>query len=354
MSTEIASIDPVEAKAFEIRRFAIEVRRKLEEIEDIDRLRELESVLVGARHRLKQLNEDVIEADRTRVLVVQRIGVLLGPATLGRPPEVITSTAAHDMTNPSEPMTHLQRERDYEARTIAAYPSIVERAIAQARVSVRGVFKLCQQARLRETAPTSERPDAPDVQRGQWWKLGDHRLYCGESTDAPFIEKVRQAEPLFVFADVSALDGLVWAHDYLVDVAPVVAVRLGVPSLVDFARVVKMPYRWTLAACVTNGSAPGALGFNDWIPVYLFAKEDGGLYHEAHDVLTVTVDPRSLATKLLKLFTSSGDVVADPFLGNGAMLLAADKADRVCIGAEANPVHCGETIVRYGKEVSLL
>lgn len=381
MSTDLAGIDPVEAKAFELRRFALDVRRKLNGIEDIDRLRELETVLMGARRRLKQLNEDVIEAERTRVLVVQRIGVLIGPAVTGRPK---TSNNSNDggerltsgpLDGTHGPIDQSQRDRDYEARMLAAYPSIVERAIALPHVTVSKVFRLCKMERARETVTAAAEMaqgteiQGYNVQRGQWWTLGEHLLYCGDSTDVAFVERIRQAEPVFAFADPpSDVDGFGWAHDYLTDVVPVVGVTPGIASLVDFARLTRMPYRWTVAAWLQNGQSRGALGFSNWIPVYLFAKEDGAVFHEAQDHLKITIDPHvvtdvlhtvarkpiSLLTKLLDVFTSSGDVVVDPFLGSGTTLIAADKTHRVCIGAEVDAVHCGEILRRYGKEVSPL
>ena len=283
MSAEVAYVDPVDAKAFELRRFALDIRRKLDSIEDVDRLRELETVLIGARRRLRQLNEDVIEAERTRVLVVQRIGVLLGPATIGPKPGTVVWDAERSLTKLNRPpITQQQSSADHVARTLAAYPSIVERAIAGERVTVSKVFALCKTERARESAAAAESAERPhyDVQRGQWWELGEHRLYCGDSRDAGFIERVRKAEPVFAFADppMDVEKGVpLWTHDYLIDFASVVAVTPGIPWLVDFAQLTGMPYRWMLAAGLVEGKALGALGTSSWIPVYLYARHDRSL-----------------------------------------------------------------------------
>lgn len=381
MSTsDVANIDPVEAKAFELRQFAIEVRRKLTAIEDVDRLRELEIVLHGAGRRLRQLKEDVVEAERTRVLVVQRIGVLLGPAHKGPSASALAAQAAARNSGTDvavavdyRPVTQSDADRDYQARMIAAYPSIVEQEIAAQRVSVNRVFRLCRAERAREAreaaaAAQAARP-AYDVQPGQWWALGDHRLYCGDSRDAGFIEKVRKAEPVFAFADPPMdpeTGAPLWTHDYLGDMASVVAVTPGIANLVDFAQRTGMSYRWMIAAHVFNAKGPGALGYSTWIPVYLYAREETSLFHEAEDHFRTGVDPHttdeidpaqkplSLMAKLLDVFTSSGDIVVDPFLGSGTTLIAADRERRVCIAAENDLALCGQILMRFGREVTLL
>lgn len=50
----------------------------------------------------------------------------------------------------------------------------------------------------------------------------------------------------------------------------------------------------------------------------------------------LTVKPVSLVEHLIKLFSISGQVVLDPFLGSGTTLVAAENTGRSCIGIEIN------------------
>lgn len=206
-----------------------------------------------------------------------------------------------------------------------------------------------------------------EVQSGQWWQLGEHLLYCGDSTDRAFIDRAKGAA--FAFADppynagkAEWDHGFEWRHDYLTEVADVAAVTPGISAVADFFAATAMPYRWSMSAWITNGMTRGALGFGNWIYVALFSTA-GSLHRNAQDHLRITVDssttgetvhesrkPAGLLVELLHLFTATGDTVVDPFLGSGTTLFAAEKTGRRCVGAEINPDYCREIIARFGPE----
>ncbi len=197
-----------------------------------------------------------------------------------------------------------------------------------------------------------------------WHQLGPHWLYCGDSTDPEFIERCTGAR--FAFADppynadkAEWDNNFVWKHDYLTDIAPVVAVTPGIASLAEFMSLTGMPYRWTLSAEITNGMTRGALGFGNWIAVALFAADES-LYRNAKDVLHIAAGtgddqggihpsrkPIRLINELIELFTNKDDLIVDPFLGSGTTLIAADKLGRRCIGAELDSDYCAHIIQRY-------
>jgi DNA modification methylase len=57
-----------------------------------------------------------------------------------------------------------------------------------------------------------------------------------------------------------------------------------------------------------------------------------------------------LVDALLDL-TNRGDVVIDPFLGSGSTLMAAQRAGRICRGAELDPLNV-DVIIRRFEEIT--
>jgi hypothetical protein len=70
------------------------------------------------------LHADIVETERTRVRAVQRIGELLGPATVGRP--VVETSQKSEVKKPQ-----VEMNRDHQARLLAAYPEVVDAALAK-------------------------------------------------------------------------------------------------------------------------------------------------------------------------------------------------------------------------------
>jgi hypothetical protein len=210
---------------------------------------------------------------------------------------------------------------------------------------------------------------AKSVQPGQWWQLGEHRLYCGDSADEAFTSR---ASGTFAFADPPYNAGkaewdhdFTWRHDYLADTAGIVAVTPGISAIPDFHAITKMPYHWAMAAWITNGMTRGALGFGNWIYIALFSQQES-LHRGMQDHMRISVSqaapttrhesrkPAELLVGLLEAFTDEGDTVIDPFLGSGTTLFAAEQSGRKCVGAEIEPEFCSEIITRYGPEAKPL
>jgi DNA modification methylase len=62
-----------------------------------------------------------------------------------------------------------------------------------------------------------------------------------------------------------------------------------------------------------------------------------------------TVKPVALLEDALLDITNRGDLVIDPFLGSGSTLIAAEKAGRVCYGVELDPLYVEVIIARFHK-----
>jgi len=202
-----------------------------------------------------------------------------------------------------------------------------------------------------------------EVQPGEWWRLGRHLLFCGDTSSREFIDRMPSVP--FAFADppynagVAEWDeGFEWRHDWLIEKAQVVAATPGISSIFDFARITKMPYKWSVACWIDNGMTRGALGFGNWIYAALFS--DGSLHRNAQDFMRVSIKanesdntvhkgrkPSEFIAWLIGLFTKQGDSVIDPFLGSGTTLLVAESMGRICYGGEINPEFCAEIIARW-------
>lgn len=203
----------------------------------------------------------------------------------------------------------------------------------------------------------------PVVKQGQWWKLGKHRIYCGDTSQPIFWKQIPSAA--FAFADppynTAAAEwdkNFIWQHDWMTDKAAVVAVTPGIEGLYGFARITTMPYKWSLACWIDNGMTRGAVGFGNWIYISLFAT--GSVFRQAQDFVRVSINatettetthkgrkPSGLMAWLIGTYSSDGNIIIDPFLGSGTTLLVAEKMNRTCWGGEINPEFCADIIARW-------
>jgi DNA modification methylase len=63
-----------------------------------------------------------------------------------------------------------------------------------------------------------------------------------------------------------------------------------------------------------------------------------------------TVKPTAMLVDALLDVTARGDIVLDPFLGSGSMLIAAERTGRRCHGVEIDPLYVDVIIRRYQAE----
>lgn len=213
------------------------------------------------------------------------------------------------------------------------------------------------------------------IELGQTWQLGAHTLYCGDSASKHFQALALQSEASFAFADPPYNAGVdewdkdfVWDHDYLIDAAPIVGVTPGISEIKNFMRSTRMPYKWSMSYWIDNGMTRGALGFGNWMYVALFSE--GSIFRNAQDLARIQDQdmerisitggdqdtlkhkgrkPIEMMEHIVDLFTKQGDIVIDPFLGTGTTLIACEKLERVCIGAEISPEYCESIIRRWEK-----
>ena len=214
-----------------------------------------------------------------------------------------------------------------------------------------------------------------NVKQGDWWQLGKHYLYCGDTSSPDFIDRLPQSQ--LAFADppyneaVADWDkSFIWKHDWLIDKADIVTVTPGIGAIPTFMRLTNMPYKWSACCWITNGMTRGGMGFGNWIYLAIFSSNS--IYRTAQDLIRVsgkdlgikaTIDisttnetkhkgrkPIMLLSWLIRTFSKAGGIVIDPFLGSGTTLFAANNEGRQCYGGELVPEFCQEIICRWNQE----
>lgn len=246
-----------------------------------------------------------------------------------------------------------------------------------ARNIIKDILRGVKDAQALEAIQNSEGAEIEaTVETGQFWKLGDHVLFCGDTSSPEFVEFLRDLpeKATFAFADppygaeVADWDSaFYWEHDYLQEVADVVAVTPGIVSIFEFARMTTMAYKWSHATWITNGMTRGALGFGNWIYTALFAEDKRYLGKHQQDFFKVEIDnsetgetshrgrkPMRMIVELINMFGGIGSdgripLIIDPFGGSGTTLLACESCGVQCITGEKSPEYCQAIIARWEK-----
>ena len=204
---------------------------------------------------------------------------------------------------------------------------------------------------------------------GDVWILGDHVLYCGDTSTEKFRDLISHnisGKAALAFADppyganVAGYDDskFYWRHDYLSDAAEIGVVTPGIISIFDLARCTCMPYQWSLSAWITNGMTRGAVGFGNWIYAAVFSS--GSVFRQAQDFSRVTISnseaedtehptrkPTEYVQWVVETFSNPKECVIDPFLGSGQTLVVCEASGRKCVGGEIDPKFCSEIVSRW-------
>lgn len=212
------------------------------------------------------------------------------------------------------------------------------------------------------------------VESGQLWRLGEHRLICGDCTDRAVVERVGKVDALFtdppygIAVDVSWLstlnvkrgkpanmsddkllgdDGsidlsflfnydrrMIWGFPYIYD-----------PSASGWIVWDKQPgvNERGIVTPIEMASTTMRSGF-DMIRVMW-----GGYYRAAGEkrVPHPTQKPVTVIEPFISDWTKSEEIIYDPFLGSGTTLIACERLKRKCRAVEISPAYCAVAIQRW-------
>ena len=250
-----------------------------------------------------------------------------------------------------------------------------------------------------------EVPEAPEeliTKLGDIWKLGNHKLICGDSTILNNYEKLfneNKADllmtdpPYNVDYEGKTKDKLTIQNDskndddflqFLTDAFNNCAIhlKLGCSFYIfhsdwyglEFRQSIKnsdlelkqnliwaknsmvmgrQDYQWQHEPCL-YGWKRGAS--HSW---YSDRKQTTIIKYDrpSKSKLHPTMKPVGLVEYLIKNSSKQEDIVLDPFLGSGTTLIACEKQSRICYGIELDPKYCDVIVKRWeqftGKKAEL-
>jgi DNA modification methylase len=249
-----------------------------------------------------------------------------------------------------------------------------------------------------------EVPEEPTAKLGQMWKLGDHRLMCGDSTDRAQVEALMGGEKAdMVFTDPpydykkmgsggSIGEGPTKLRDSIAHISSfdpsciwgTLLCSLGenkavfvfcnsqlVPSYLNFAICEKLNYNILTWHKTNHIPAANNHHYPDTEYCIFMSKKaifNSGLspdhyrkyWVEDREILKEhpTVKPQNIIVKCVELCSNKGGLVTDIFGGSGSTLIACEKTKRKCRMMELDPKYIDVIIERWqnftGKKAELI
>lgn len=244
-------------------------------------------------------------------------------------------------------------------------------------------------------------PRKPVTKTGQIWKLGEHRIICGDATlhdtwarltrvnvdavwtDPPYgvaytggtKEKLTIQNDALDDAKLQVLlrDSLKNAHTHTKRGGAWYVAAPGGPNFLTFATVLKELDVWRHTLVWAKDSLvlgradyhyrhePIFHGWRQGAPVFYGWKKDAPHYftrdRSCDTILEFprpkasadhpTMKPVALIAYCIQNSTRAGETVADPFIGSGSTLLACEQLGRRCLGIEIDPRYCDVVVRRW-------
>jgi site-specific DNA-methyltransferase (adenine-specific) len=252
-------------------------------------------------------------------------------------------------------------------------------------------------AQVDDTRDADAAPPAPEpadlyVEPGDLWALGRHRLVCGDATDPAAVARLvgqetvdllwtdapygcaytgKTAAALTIANDDLGIEGtrrLVAGALRLVPLRPGGAFYLASPAgpghlafllaLADADLTVHQTLVWVKNALVLGHSdysyrhEPIIYGWRSGAAHTFRAdrREDSvwEIARPSRSEMHPTMKPVELVERAIRNSCVPGDTVADPFVGSGTTIIAAERTDRRCLAMEIDPRYAQVAIERWG------
>lgn len=220
-----------------------------------------------------------------------------------------------------------------------------------------------------------------NVESGQLWQLGEHRLICGDCTDKAVVERVMDV-PAMMLADPPYNVGLdygdktddkrnpeefwKWQHSWFELAAQKTEQQIITPGCINFEK-------WLIEfephhVCVWDkGEGANTYGritkYWAWEPIMCHGKFERRRHTDVFRYSALGANPGHPCPKPIELWSDiiasfSDGAIFDPFLGSGTTLIACERLGRKCRAVEISPAYCAVAIERWhqmtGKEPVLL
>jgi DNA modification methylase len=234
--------------------------------------------------------------------------------------------------------------------------------------------------------------DVPEVtepicKSGQIWKLGDHRLMCGDSTDKDDVDNLMQGEKAdMVFTDppygmnldtdYTSMGSKAQKHKAVIgddkqfqwfDIGAKEQFWFGADYYVeticrDYENLGSW-FVWDKYPSDQNDKRFGSAFELIWSKqkhkrkiIRIRSLNVGHRKREA--IVHPTQKPSDLICLFIENYSADNQIIWDGFLGSGSTLIACEKTGRKCYGMEIDPHYCDVIIKRWedftGKKAELL
>lgn len=208
------------------------------------------------------------------------------------------------------------------------------------------------------------------VQPGDVWQIGEHRLVCGDCTDPAVVAKVMQGEKAdFAFTDPPYNVGIdygqetddekddaeyiAWSNAWFSvceSISPAIAFTPGAVNVWMWAKI-KNPKWMAIWVKSNQASRNQAGGWNTYEPILCYGKVK--INYDTWNIPVVQSDvshpvKKSVEAwrKILEDLSHDAQIIFDPFLGSGTTLVACQNLSRRGRGIEISPSYCAVILQR--------
>ena len=216
---------------------------------------------------------------------------------------------------------------------------------------------------------------------GDIWKLGNHRLICGDSTDPAVIDRLMdgvKADMVFtdppyginivndkgkvgaenlaknrIYSKVIADDTTDTAEEAY-HILSTICDKMILWGGNYFTKFLPFSDGWIIwdkrIDMASNNFADGEMGWCSFhTPVRIYHQLWNGMIREGEheDRVHPTQKPTKMLGEVLKDFSKENDVIVDVFGGSGSTLIACEQLNRKCYMCELDPHYCDVIIQRW-------